>query len=302
MTEQQDTTTGSPEVRINASTFVIPSGQWPSLLDCLAERFPRVGRDGWLDRFARGLVQDAQQQPLAAALQPKAGMKILYYRENKAEQSIPVVEEILYQDDNLLVADKPHFLPVIPTGGYVTQTLLARLITRTGNRDLQPLHRLDRHTAGLVLFSTRKETRGLYQALFREQSIDKSYEALAPPLPELVFPYRYSSRIVRGEPFFLSQQVGGEINAETLIEVIGTGEKYWHYALTPITGKKHQLRLHMAALGAPIVNDFFYPQVIDERLDDFTSPLQLIARRLAFVDPISQKQLLFTSNCQLLAD
>ena len=58
----------------------------------------------------------------------------------------------------------------------------------------------------------------------------------------------------------------------------------------------------MAALGAPIVNDFFYPQVIDERLDDFTSPLQLIARRLAFVDPISQKQLLFTSNCQLLAD
>ncbi len=272
--------------RVNASTFVVPPGEWTSLLICLAERFPRVGRAGWLDRFERKLVQDTEQQPLAPEMVPKAGMKILYYRENKEERSLPVEESILYQDEHLLVADKPHFLPVIPTGEYVTQTLLARLIARTGNRELQPLHRLDRHTAGLVLFSTRKETRGRYQALFRDQQIDKSYEALAPPLQQLEFPYRRESRIVRGEPFFLSREVAGPVNSCTIIDVIDRREDLWHYALAPVSGKKHQLRLHMAALGAPILNDWFYPVVDDANLDNLDMPLQLLASELSFRDPL----------------
>ncbi|MGE8260225.1 MAG: pseudouridine synthase, partial [Stenotrophomonas sp.] len=140
------------------SRLQLPPGDWVCLLDGLCARFPRIGRGQWQDRFARGRVQDAQGRALAPDQPWQVGLDIVYFREVSDEPRIPFSERIVYQDEHLLVADKPHHLPVTPAGGYVRETLLARLVARTGNTDLVPLHRLDRLTAGLVLFSQRPDS------------------------------------------------------------------------------------------------------------------------------------------------
>ena len=271
----------------DASTCVLPPGPWRCLLDGLCARFPSVPKEIWLQRLTQGRVLDPQLQPLAADSPYRHGMQIYYFREVANERPIPFCEQILYQNDHLLVADKPPFLPVIPSGGYVEQTLLRRLSRRLGNADLQPLHRLDRHTRGLVLFSVNRTTRGRYQALFRDQKIHKFYEAIAPALPQLFFPHVRESRIERDERFFRSREVAGPSNAQTRIALIERQGDRCRYRLEPVTGKKHQLRLHLAALGAPIENDAFYPEVDDALAEDFTRPLQLLAREVRFVDPVT---------------
>ena len=165
-----------------------------------------------------------------------------------------------------------------------------------------PLHRLDRDTAGLVLFSTNPDTRAMYQALFRERRIHKRYEALAPPLPHVEFPHTRTTRLVAGEPFFRMHEVDGAPNSETRIDVIARGDALWRYALAPVTGRKHQLRVHMAALGAPIAGDPLYPHVHHRAKGDFADPLQLLAKHIAFVDPLSGLERRFESERHLRAD
>ncbi|MFZ0872202.1 MAG: pseudouridine synthase, partial [Rhodanobacter sp.] len=229
----------------------------------------------------------------------RVGLRIHYYREVLDEAPIRFTETVLHVDEHLVVADKPHFLPVTPAGGFVEQTLLRRLIHRLGNPDLVPLHRIDRATAGLVLFSANRASRDHYQALFRERRIDKRYEALAPALPGLAFPLLRHSRIVVGEPFFRMQEVDGAPNSETRIEVIERGVDTWRYALHPVTGRKHQLRVHMAALGAPIEGDTLYPVLLEKAADDYQQPLRLLAHSLAFVDPLSGRPRRFESQLGL---
>ncbi|HGM7315507.1 TPA: pseudouridine synthase [Stenotrophomonas maltophilia] len=281
------------------SHLQLPPGHWPSLLDGLCARFPRIGRAQWQDRFARGRVQDAQGRALAPDMPWQVGLEIRYFREVADEPVIPFAETILHLDAHLLVADKPHFLPVTPAGGYVRETLLSRLVARTGNTELAPLHRLDRLTAGLVLFSTQAATRDAYQRLFRERRIEKTYEALAPALPGLAFPLQRDSRLVPGEPFFRMAEVPGEPNARSLIEPIEAEGPIWRYRLKPETGRKHQLRVHMAALGAPIEGDDLYPQLRPRRDDTFESPLQLLAQGLAFDDPLTGEPRRFSSQRRL---
>ncbi|AWH32899.1 pseudouridine synthase [Stenotrophomonas sp. SAU14A_NAIMI4_8] len=281
------------------SRLQLPPGDWPTLLDGLCARFPRIDRGQWLDRFGRGRVQDAQGRALAADQPWQVGLEIVYFREVSAEPDIPFSETVLYQDAHLLVADKPHYLPVTPAGGYVRETLLARLVARTGNPDLVPLHRLDRLTAGLVLFSQRPDSRDAYQRLFRERRIEKIYEALAPALPGLPFPQQRLSRIVPGEPFFRMAEMAGEPNARTRIEVIAEHGAAWHYRLWPETGRKHQLRVHMAALGAPILGDDLYPRLQPSADPLQAPPLQLLARALAFQDPLSGEPRVFRSERSL---
>ncbi|GAB3732566.1 RluA family pseudouridine synthase [Silanimonas algicola] len=269
-----------------ASTLQLPPGQWGSLIDGLCAHFPAMSRDVWLDRMARGRVLGDDGDALGPDAAYRVGQEVHYYREVADEPPIPFDERVLHLDAHLLVADKPHFLPVTPSGPHVHETLLGRLIRRTGNADLAPLHRIDRETAGLVLFSTNPATRAAYQALFRERRIEKRYEAMAPALPQLAFPLVCRSRIVPGEPFFRMREVEGEPNSETRIDVIERGERWWRYALQPVTGKKHQLRVHLAALGAPIRDDPLYPEVRFREAGDFEAPLRLVATGVAFVDPI----------------
>ena len=278
-----------------ASTLQLPPGVWPTLLDGLCARFPRIDRAQWLDRFARGRVLDSQRRPLPADAPYRVGATIHYFREVAQEPRIPFEETILHSDPHLVVADKPHFLPVAPAGAYVYETLLTRLVGTLGNPDLAPLHRIDRGTAGLVLFSANKASRDAYQALFRERRIEKRYEAVAPALPGLSFPLLRESRIVKSEPFFRMREEAGEANSRTRIEVLSSEGQWWRYGLFPISGRKHQLRVHMAGLGAPIRHDPYYPDLAEPAGDDYGRPLQLLARGLSFVAPLSGVQRGFES-------
>ncbi len=281
-----------------ASTVCLPPGNWPTVLDCLCEHFKAIGREVWLDRFARGRVLDAQGQPITVDHPYRVGLRIHYFREVPNEKPIPVLEDILHVDEHLVVADKPHFLPVTPTGEYVEQTLLRRLIRRLDNPHLVPLHRIDRHTAGLVLFSANPQSRSAYQQLFPTRRIDKQYQAIAPALPGLSFPLVHKSRMANGEPFFRMQEVPGASNSETHAEVLEKQGGLWRYGLSPVTGKTHQLRVHMAALGAPICNDPFYPEVVQGE-DDYAKPLKLLARSLRFEDPLTGQKRYFESRLRL---
>ena len=282
--------------RTQASTLYLPPGAWQTVLDCLCEHFSAIGREQWLDRIARGRVLDGFGQPIPVDLPYKEGLRIHYFREVADEKPIPVVESILYADEHLVVADKPHFLPVTPAGEYVEQTLLRRLIHRLDNPHLVPLHRIDRHTAGLVLFSAHPDSRSAYQSLFPTRQIEKRYEAIAPALPGLCFPLVHKSRLVEGEPFFRMQEGPGATNTETAVDVKEKNGDFWRYALYPVTGKKHQLRVHMAALGAGICNDPFYPQVLKDVVDDYANPLKLLAQGLRFVDPLTGQERCFESS------
>ncbi len=281
------------------SRIQLPPGPWSTVLDALCAQFPAIDRDTWRSRFARGRVLDASGEALTEAVPFRVGAEIRYYREVEAEPRLAVEESILHVDAHLIVVDKPHFLPVTPGGAYVNETLLARLVKRFGDIDIVPLHRLDRLTAGVMLFSNQPATRSRYQSLFRDRAIHKRYEAIAPPLPMPTWPIERSSRLIRGEPFFRTQEVAGEPNAVTRIDVIERGADTWRYSLEPVTGRKHQLRVHMAALGAPIHNDPLYPELAEQAPDDLQRPLKLLARSLMFTDPLDGSARCFESQLRL---
>ncbi|KQQ70029.1 pseudouridylate synthase [Xanthomonas sp. Leaf131] len=283
---------------IPASQFQLPSGPWRTVLEALCACFPGVDAATWHGRFVRGCVLDAQQQVLEVSAPYRLGAEIYYFREVVDEPVIAATETMVHADAHVVVACKPHFLPVVPAGVYVRETLLTRLVRRLDNPALVPLHRIDRDTAGLVLFSANPATRGIYQALFRERRIRKHYLAVAPPLPGLTFPYVHHSRLEPGEPFFRMRDSVGEPNSETVIDVVARGADTWTYRLEPVTGRKHQLRVHMAALGAPILHDRFYPELEDQRPDDPERPLQLFAHRLEFDDPITSEPRHFTATVE----
>ncbi|WP_132145245.1 pseudouridine synthase [Luteibacter rhizovicinus] len=279
-----------------ASRVHLPEGTWPTVLDFLVDRFPSVGRDAWAERMREGRVLGADGLPIAVGDPFRAGAVVRYFRDVGAEAVIPFAERIVHVDEHLVVVDKPHFLPVMPAGRFVEETLSRRVVRALGNPDLVALHRLDRGTAGLVLFSACPSTRDAYQRLFRERRIDKTYEALAAPLPDLTFPLTRATRIERGEPFFRMREVDGEPNAWTRIDTIDRRGDRWRYALQPVTGRKHQLRVHMMGLGAPLIGDALYPDPMTEDPTDFSNPLRLLASELRFVDPLDGRERVFRSD------
>ena len=282
------------------SYLYLPEGEWPDMISFLVARFPDVSEAAWRERMARGDVVDNDGKPLTPSSRFKRGLRMFYYRELEApETPIPFKEEILHLDQHLVVVDKPHFLPVIPSGRFLHETLLVRLRKTLGEEDLVPIHRLDRETAGVVIFSRNAASRGTYQSMFQKRVMDKEYEALAPRLDGVAFPYIYRSRMVDGDKFFIMKEEPGEPNSATTIEVIEHRADCTHYRLFPHTGRKHQLRLHLASLGIPIINDAFYPVALPCKQDDVSSPLKLLARAISFIDPLSGDWREFRSRREL---
>jgi tRNA pseudouridine32 synthase / 23S rRNA pseudouridine746 synthase len=276
---------------------------YPSILDFLAGRFPSVRREIWEKRIDEGKVLDGASIPITFATPYVPCARIYYFREVGQEPVIPFKETILFQDAEILVACKPHFLPVTPGGPYVDECLLNRLRSNTGIHDLAPLHRIDRETAGIVMFSVNRTTRGLYGELFRTGGIEKTYEALSvcTHLPERDT-WQVEDRIVQGEPWFRMKTVPGMVNARSTIRLVAVNNNRARFLLHPLTGKTHQLRIHLSSLGYGIMNDRFYPQLQPESADYFDRPLQLVARKVRFRDPVNGMIREFVSGRELMKD
>jgi tRNA pseudouridine32 synthase/23S rRNA pseudouridine746 synthase len=280
------------------SYFWLQPGKWSCMLDFLCQHFSAIPAEVWRSRMQRGEVRNQRGESLQPDSPYRVGDCIFYYRElAQPEPVMPVQEHILHVDEHLLVADKPHFLPVIPGGRFVQETLLVRLKKTTGLEHLVPIHRLDRETAGVIVFSHRPDTRGKYQSMFQQRTMQKVYEAIAPLQPGLTLPLVHRSRVeeIPGQ-FFRMHEVDGEPNAESRISLIEARGELGLYRLQPVTGRRHQLRVHMAGLGMPIVNDLFYPQPVPVGVaDDLDRPLKLLARSLSFIDPLDQSPRQFDS-------
>lgn len=327
---------------VNATRLRLPSsGPWCTVHDYVLETFGHIDHGGITRRFEAGEVVDAQGRSLSTSTELGECEFLWYYRSVSDERPLPVTEEVLHEDDHLLAVDKPHFLPTTPAGRYVQESLLVRLRRRLDLPDLTPIHRLDRGTAGVVLFSKEPATRGAYQLLFENRQVSKTYECVSAsptgherPDEALAarFPLIVRNRIVKTkgrivselEPYAVADSghrphqrraptrgrrrttaVPGP-NASSRVELISSGTNrrgadVGHFRLTPHTGKTHQLRIHMAMLGLGILHDRFYPELLADAEDDFDRPLQLLATTLSFTDPLSAEAREFTSR-RALAD
>ncbi|MFD5845060.1 RluA family pseudouridine synthase [Streptomyces chartreusis] len=266
----------------------LPAGDaWATVRDHLVARL--AVEAGVIDRMLdAGQIVDATGRPVPRDMAYVPGMYVWFHRELPYEERVPFAIDIVYRDEHIVVADKPHFLATTPRGSHVTETALARLRRDLGVPTLGAAHRLDRLTAGLVLFTVRPEERDAYQSLFRDKQVKKEYEAVAPYEPALSLPRTVRSRILKQRGVLAAREVEGEPNAISMVELSEHREGRARYRLTPSTGQTHQLRVHMSALGVPILGDPLYPVVTDPvAADDFRRPLQLLARVLEFTDPIT---------------
>ncbi|MGL5393401.1 MAG: pseudouridine synthase [Shewanella sp.] len=270
----------------------------PTVLAFLSSHFARIGASVWRQRIVDGKVhwQDGSKIGLDSPYRPTA--RVYYYREVTEEAKVPFAERILFQDANIILVYKPHFLPVTPSGNYVNECLVHRLRRRTGIETIAPAHRLDRETAGVMLMTVQPATRHRYHQLFVDGNIRKDYQALAKLTPALIaqhqagklqLPHHWTvkNRMQPSEPSFIMQVVAGEANTHSEISLVAIKGDIGLFHLSPITGKTHQLRVHMQSLGMPLLNDRFYPTLLPKGPDNLEKPLKLMAQRLGFIDPLS---------------
>ena len=327
-----------PRNGVNATRLRLPASGWDTAQDYVLHRFGHVDPDGIRARFAAGEVVAADGTALTPTTPLGVHDDLWYYRDVPHEEPLPVAHTLLHRDEHLVVIHKPHFLPTTPGGRFVQETALVRLRNELGLDDLVPLHRLDRATAGVVMFSANPATRGAYHLLFERRAVAKTYEAVSPlppgthdagPVLER-FPLTVRSRIRKDKGILRSvveevpatasgRRAGAPVrtrrsnlphagaNAESRVQLLGVGEsagtlagrRVAHLRLTPRTGRTHQLRIHLAALGLGIAFDPFYPDLRDAAPDDFARPLQLLSRSLRFTDPLTGRRREFTSPAQL---
>jgi tRNA pseudouridine32 synthase/23S rRNA pseudouridine746 synthase len=290
---------------VGPSWVGLTPGPWPRLIDFLQARFPAVSEALWTARIERGDVLDEQGRRVSAGQAYRPHGKLCYYRSRPPEARVAGDEVVLFEDELLVVADKPHFLPVTPAGRYLQETLLVRLRRRLGIDSLVPLHRIDRETAGLVLFAKQAATRKAYHALFAQRSVAKTYQAIAAWQPQRAFPLTRASVMQAGSLFMqMCEQDGPDLgaampNAVTTVGWLETRAPWARYELRPLTGQRHQLRVHMAALGMPILGDRIYPTLAAEGTDDPANPLRLLAQHIEFLDPITGQVRRFESQRRL---
>lgn len=283
---------------INPSYLWLPHGPWPTLLAFLCERFAHLPVEGLRARLLAGDIVDDQGQALSLDTPYRSHQRIWYHRQVPDEPELPFAERIVQVHERFIVADKPHFLAANPAGRYLQQTLLTRLRRRFNNPNITPAHRLDRETAGLMLFITQPEWRAPYQTMFQQRRVFKEYRAVAPYRP-LSWPIELQSRLEKAPDSICMRLADGESNSHCRIDLLDRHQQWGLYQLQPTTGKQHQLRVQMASLGLGLKNDPWYPVLTDERPDDWHKPLQLLAYQLAFTDPIDGKDWSFRSERQL---
>lgn len=287
-----------------ASSVFVPRGisEDLTLLGFLSGRFPHIGAETWNSRIGEGKVRFGDGTAASALTKVGPGMEVLYFREVSAEPRMWDAHQILYRDDHILVACKPHFLPVVPGGKFVRECLLYHLMEETGLSGLSPVHRIDRHTAGLVLFSIHENERGPYQNLFKERQVEKAYLANVRWLsaPHADDSWELEGRIEKPGPTFRRELAEGVSNAFCRMSLLKRSGAYAGLALYPVTGKTHQLRLQVSQIGAAILHDPFYPDLLPEAPDDPARPLQLLSKSLRFRDPFTQSERAFTSPRALL--
>jgi tRNA pseudouridine32 synthase / 23S rRNA pseudouridine746 synthase len=278
----------------------LPAGGWPTIAAFLVHRFSAVAPAVWAARIGAGEVVDENGAAVTPTRPYEARLRVYYYREVPAEAPLPFNEAVLFADAHIVVADKPHFMPVTPGGDHLHETLLVRLKRQLGIDTLVPIHRIDRETAGLVLFAIDPLERGRYQQLFAERSVQKSYECIAPWRGDLPWPLDRETRIA-GDPahFMRMVEAEGAPNSKTTIEPLEQRGPVARYRLVPLTGRRHQLRVHCAALGMPIAGDRIYPALLPAHTDDVGKPLQLLARSLAFSDPVTGEPRHFETSLRL---
>ncbi len=247
-------------------------------------------------RLAAGEFVDQQGRPWTGDEEYRSHTFVWFHRPLAPETPVPFPLGILDRTDNLVVVDKPHFMATTPRGAHVRETALVKLRVALDLPELTPAHRLDRLTAGVLVFTTRRGCRGAYAGVFQSRRVAKTYEAVARFDATLSFPMRLVGRIEKRRGSLQASLVPGEPNAETLVEVVEVQEGYARYRLTPITGKTHQLRLQMADAGLPLVGDPLYPEVKEDAPDAYGDPLRLIARRLRFTDPLDGVERDYTSG------
>lgn len=285
---------------IAPSRVFLAPGPWSTIGQFLEQRFPHVPLQALLQRLERADIVDQQGQPQFADTPYVPGGWLWYYRDVPDEVKVPFDLPVLYRDDYLVVVDKPHFLASVPGGRYLQETALSRLRDQLDLPLLTPLHRLDRDTAGVLMFCAHPPSRGAYQALFQSRQVFKEYQAVAPLSTTLHLPVRHCSRLEQKHGHFTMMETAGPPNSETRVELLRSAGSLGLYRLLPLTGRKHQLRVHMASLGIPIVNDLFYPTLqAMPAADDFSRPLQLLARTVQFVDPVTGTQRCFVSQRRL---
>lgn len=290
---------------VNPSCIYLPNVEDETVFDFFCNSFPHIKPSDCQQRFEQKEVRFETGEIVSLNTPFIKGAKIYYYRELPSEIKVPFNEKVLFENERFLIVDKPHFLPVAPSGNYLHETLIVRLRKNLKQDDLELCHRLDRETAGLVLVIKQKEYRASYHRLFSERKIKKIYHAISTLPPDTMkFPIEKKSSIVKSQPFFLmrensSVESSSSSISESKIELLERGVKRALYKLTPKTGKKHQLRVHMASVGLPILNDSFYPKLINKDSNDFSKPLQLLAKSLSFVDPFDRKLYDFDSSFEL---
>lgn len=273
-----------------------------SILEFLVKRFPNIDKQTWINRINRNLVLDKHKNPISLESQYLPDEKISYFREVMNEKTIQGNEKIIFQNEDIIVVDKPHFLPVTPSGKYVNECLLYRIKNKLNEDNIVPLHRLDMATAGLVMFSRNPQTRTNYSLLFKEHKISKIYEAIGGlPYEENKSEWLIENRLTQSDKtwFLMHSSQDLPINAITKIKILSKNDKYAKYHLEPITGKKHQLRLHISQISSGIVNDKFYPNLFPKE-DNNSNPLQLLAKKLSFYDEKREVNMNFESEQVLL--
>ena len=313
---------------VGASTVGVPANTSLSAIDFLTAKFNAVSREEWQLRFEAGEILNAAGRVMAPQDSLLKESHLHYYRNIRNEPELPFKANVIFRDEYLVVADKPHFMPVTPVGRYVQQSLLVQLKLELNLPELSPVHRIDRETAGLVVLSVREQDRNAYQELFRLRQVEKTYVAIAgaPGTSHLnlQFPLVHRSKMKEDSQFFRMREVANhaqldssEFNSETWIDcvekfVVDTGSANQNetqlislarYLLKPLTGQRHQLRVHMNSLGLPLINDQFYPKVLKQanNLGEFSAPLQLLAKTIAFKDPFTGSSRSFASSKQLNA-